>query len=316
MRGCSGKAVYTGVLIGLLTCTLALSPLTALGGSYEDGVLAYSLQDYPAAISAFEKTLKTDPGNVEAVYYMGMAQYKSKQYDNARRSFQMALRMADPYTPMFNNSKRYLSKIETKQLSNIGLSTAPKQQSMMATFSNASLQDGSNYYGYINEQGLANVFDLSRPITVYVASGQNVPGWTPQKEKHALQSAMSAWKHALNNRVTFSMSDNEINADIVVRWYKNDPEVAGLCKGYGWGGKQLQAHVDLYTFHTNGITPFSSADVTSTAVHEFGHALGISGHSPYEEDLMFYTFSPKQTGRLTGRDVKTMQMVYSEKALY
>jgi tetratricopeptide (TPR) repeat protein len=44
------------------------------------------------------------------------------------------------------------------------------------------------------------------------------------------------------------------------------------------------------------------------AVHEIGHALGLTGHSPYEEDVMFPALS-NQRG-ITSRDVATLYKLY------
>ena len=47
-----------------------------------------------------------------------------------------------------------------------------------------------------------------------------------------------------------------------------------------------------------------------TATHEFGHALGLIGHSPHPGDLMFNQGNDTDCGCLTSRDVNTLLTAY------
>lgn len=51
--------------------------------------------------------------------------------------------------------------------------------------------------------------------------------------------------------------------------------------------------------------------VQSAVRHEFGHALGLWGHSPNPQDVMFAA-QVAQPGRVSGRDVNTLMRVYEQ----
>lgn len=54
----------------------------------------------------------------------------------------------------------------------------------------------------------------------------------------------------------------------------------------------------------------SAADVQETIAHELGHALGIYGHSPYPEDLLYSTITLGKPQTVTIRDLNTIMTAY------
>jgi predicted Zn-dependent protease len=60
------------------------------------------------------------------------------------------------------------------------------------------------------------------------------------------------------------------------------------------------------------IKPGLSPTATLAAIrHELGHALGIWGHSPVEEDVMFYS-QTKKTPPISTRDINTLIKIYQQ----
>jgi hypothetical protein len=61
---------------------------------------------------------------------------------------------------------------------------------------------------------------------------------------------------------------------------------------------------------TIGVKPGLQTDVEAIAAHEFGHALGIDGHSDSKRDLMYPYHREGAHGRLSNRDINTIAAMY------
>ncbi len=56
---------------------------------------------------------------------------------------------------------------------------------------------------------------------------------------------------------------------------------------------------------------YASAAVTqATIAHELGHALGVYGHSPFPEDLLYSTLDLRNPQTVTTRDLNTVMTAY------
>jgi predicted Zn-dependent protease len=49
-------------------------------------------------------------------------------------------------------------------------------------------------------------------------------------------------------------------------------------------------------------------------VHEIGHALGLLGHSPLRDDVMFAILADEPVQRPTERDLATLRRLYKQTA--
>jgi predicted Zn-dependent protease len=57
----------------------------------------------------------------------------------------------------------------------------------------------------------------------------------------------------------------------------------------------------------------NSVDISAIAAHEFGHALGIDGHSADSRDLMHPIHNMGAPCRITSRDLNTLLWLYRER---
>jgi hypothetical protein len=74
-------------------------------------------------------------------------------------------------------------------------------------------------------------------------------------------------------------------------------------------GRLLRATIKI-TLYTSEGKLLSPADVQATIAHEIGHAIGIGGHSPYPEDLMYSTLFLGKPQIATQRDLNTAMTAY------
>ena len=61
------------------------------------------------------------------------------------------------------------------------------------------------------------------------------------------------------------------------------------------------AEIDFATTDIKGKV-FDDSDIYATAIHEIGHALGISGHSDNPKDIMYPVSSKENSGQLSEGD--------------
>lgn len=164
---------------------------------------------------------------------------------------------------------------------------------------------------------------ISNPQTFQ--SLQVAQGYTPEHFQAAVQG-INSWKaFERDGLFKFQLVEDPSEADIHVFWTNHFVNKLGLglfqndIRGYTakrsfpykaiMSGKQAQFKpvvTLLRTTEANGVTmPFMK--MKASAAHEFGHALGIEGHSPYPSDLMSVYYG---RGAISTNDAATIRYLY------
>ena len=143
---------------------------------------------------------------------------------------------------------------------------------------------------------------------------------TPTREA-ATRAGFDEWVSATRQFVRYAIVSDPAQADVTVAFL---PEAAVPGQGEATGNTGFtftglvlkKARIRLAT---GGAAP---ADLQTTAAHEFGHALGIDGHSDDPADLMFPVLErstslsadtpgpPPAPHGLTRRDFNTLKVCY------
>lgn len=155
------------------------------------------------------------------------------------------------------------------------------------------------------------------PLKVYIEPAVDVDGHLASYDD-LLRQSFYAWAKALNRKVSFVFVNDPDKADIQCHW-TNDPSELGDGTENGEtkirfiGETIVAASIALRAKEPEGDFPFSDNLVFTTCVHEAGHALGLSGHSPNPEDVMFFSVPLADVERtVTERDKNTMLKIYSK----
>jgi tetratricopeptide (TPR) repeat protein len=281
-------------------------PLTALADSFSDGVSAYKAKNYPRAATLLQKALREDSRNPEAMFYLGMAQVHTSNYDAARKAFETVIQMVPTNHELAvkaRNNITWLTKQQITLASNSG-----KAAQVLKTSMSRSSKD--NYLTHVIPGGKVVHFSTAKmPLKVYIADGLGVQGWNTGM-KQVVTHAMRTWQSASRGKISFTQTYTESNADIIVKWQRNfSDNILGVSPFQMVNDTIIRSDINLAVFYPDSNQPIPMEDLKGIAVHEMGHAIGIRGHSPYPEDIMYYSKTRRQA-TLSERDMNTVGMLY------
>jgi hypothetical protein len=142
------------------------------------------------------------------------------------------------------------------------------------------------------------------PLRVAMVEG-GPAGYQPRMAGY-VREAMDKWEGA-GAGVLFAPTADTIAADILVHWIDHfDFDRAGQTDlTWDQAGRVRKAAI-LLALRTNTGIPLPDPALLTVAVHEVGHAIGLP-HSPDTNDVMF---PATQTGNLSDRDRRTVQVLY------
>ncbi len=183
----------------------------------------------------------------------------------------------------------------------------------------ASIMDGTSYANHAlaattTRAMVARWHDDEMPIRVYLP---RPPGhWVEDRERtrEIAREAFLEWSGiAGDDRPRFEFVESKRSAQITVRWQDNQygEAEAGRCFGpLNWDDRPLRRERITLTARVLG-TELPERLLRMVATHEMGHALGIKGHSPVPDDIM-YAYINEYMTEITARDRLTLQKLYDE----
>jgi matrixin len=142
------------------------------------------------------------------------------------------------------------------------------------------------------------------PLKVAIVEG-GPAGYQPRMAGY-VREALDTWEGA-GAGVLFLPTADTLGAEIVVHWIDHfDFDRAGQTDlTWDQAGRVRKAAI-LLALRTNTGIPLPDPALLTVAVHEVGHAIGLP-HSPDPSDVMF---PATQTGALSDRDRRTVQVLY------
>jgi tetratricopeptide (TPR) repeat protein len=153
------------------------------------------------------------------------------------------------------------------------------------------------------------------PLKVFIDPAHDVPGMKSGFIGIAKQS-LNDWLTPLTPTLGWVETYSPNSADIIIQWTSDRIKTPG-------------AHNELTDSFTNksfksksGVKHLAKVKVVinifdkdehavkQVCLHEVGHAIGISGHSPYFRDVMFHAAVEALPSHPTERDLNTLRVLY------
>jgi Matrixin. len=138
------------------------------------------------------------------------------------------------------------------------------------------------------------------PVTVYFERDAN---YSDYYRTLALQG-FDQWVEATGYVVRYRQVDSSDGAQIRVVFKPDTRNGLTTYTYYPSSGKLISAKVEI------GVRGNNPIDIRSVAAHEFGHAIGIGGHSQNPDDMMYPNFVSNVPLQITPSDLNTVKTAY------
>lgn len=183
-----------------------------------------------------------------------------------------------------------------------------------------SAAESEGYYGQLDRQ-VPSYWPADRqPVTVYFEPAEVVPGYRPDMQD-LVRKAIAEWQAALGEKVVFKYAEAASAASLVVAFTDDatklrSQEEAGeaqmLHDNYGI----ITGRVLFLTTPPSWLSTLTDKYFYNLALHEIGHALGVTGHSASTSDIMYYStqVEDKRAG-LSIADKATINAIYRHPSL-
>ncbi len=256
------------------------------------------------ALVEAEKAHQLAPTKVEPLFILASIEQTSGDLDAAIEHYRAAL-ASSPNHPLADVTRALIERLTIE---------SAKQNAIEKTLeANVEHED---YFEYVTYDSITKWPTERFPLKVYIPPETKcvrVPGYKTAFG-NALRESLEEWHKAANDAVNFVIVPTKQAADIECQWTDNplaltNPAEAGETRStFDLKKGMLHAKILLLTT-APGIPNVAVKDMKRTALHELGHSLGLMGHSPEPDDIMFCSVSDMQMS-LTERDAKTLQHLY------
>ena len=176
----------------------------------------------------------------------------------------------------------------------------------------------TDYFDYITlfSDGRITRF-TEMPIKVYISPVIKESPYLPE-----LRYAMNEWETTTNELIRFQEITTPENADIRVSWgYSSFMEIHDTRLGSAQlkrihnsqttdkdNKDHIRVEIILILEGDENIKELSEVEMRTVCLHEFGHAIGLWGHSPHAGDICYPTATAQHPSQ---RDLNTLRKLYN-----
>lgn len=251
------------------------------------GIALLQLQDYTQALEHLQKAVDLNPTLFPAWLNLAACYVCLGEYDRAIGAYRRA---------------QSLKPAESISLDSI------------ISFLQDAKKADVNAPNYLDKDWQA--WEAGSMIRLHVATPSQNKAYKKQYKQIAID-AMQKWIDATGGALKLQVVPNANNANVIVEWSPartegiSSLEHRGLTGAMAMNGHITSARVAISLGNESGFDVLRDQTVSKACLHEFGHALGIRGHSYNPQDIMFELIElPTVEPRLTARDIETVRLLY------
>ncbi len=323
-----------------LSAALAILTLAALlnagpvfssdTGEFETGVRLYQQHEYEKALAYFEKagaaTAAAGQENPAILYYQANALAKLRRLPEAGEIYHHITQIA-PETRAGRLSKIALNRLNSQLKGNTvrydtsttydpNTQLVALQEKMTEKMIAAGQSERGHYLEHIAMgQFVAHWYPEDMPIRVHVQKSSRATRYYD-----LVPRALDQWVNAAGGGLSYVMVESSEEAHIRIEWVNalgpamqpyQQGHTVGLTYVQGIGDRLVPHRMEMATFDRLTQRPYPPEVIYATLIHEFGHALGMVGHSPSPYDIM-YPYTNNLT-TLSVRDRTTIRAIYGRR---
>lgn len=302
------------------------------------GLLYAKLGKSEDAISELKRSIETNPDLAASWITLGGVYQAKGDLDNAIDTYTQYLAKfpKDPMYSKITGLTEALKEERSKQLK--GASTSRLLEGMRKTDPEVNADktlvgapvtdkspDGSknseprkghdDYLESMVERGVTRWPRSRIPISVYINDGSKVAGYK-DSFRIVLKRSFEDWSRASAARISVSFVDKPESASLKCYWTDKltdlkNPSEAGEARVFVDQNGINNVEIWFLTQPISKSMPLTDNVFRVIALHEVGHALGLSGHTKNPDDIMFYSTTFKDSWReLSGRDSRSIMRLY------
>ena len=255
---------------------------TAIAQSYNDCKTLFNDGKYNLASNCFCSRINDNPNDVQSRFWYAAALYFDRKYELSYAQYNYI-------------AQKYPN-------SNIGKYSKKEAEKVKARIENISYAKSNDTGNYLSDLDRTSKW-TSMPIRVWVE---------PCLHTTTAQKAFKEWQQKTGNLVRFVFVGNknasQINVEFVSILSQPSADNLGLTTLKYNGRKNLHAKIEILE-KTASNRMKTQTQLYAVILHEIGHALGISGHSRNNNDIMYANDFTNDI-HLSQRDINTIRAIY------